>query len=48
MERLQNGEDIAVITDAGMPGISDPGEELVKMCQEAGSRLQLFREPAHV
>ena len=34
MERLQNGEDIAVITDAGMPGISDPGEELVKMCQE--------------
>ena len=33
---LQNGEDIAVITDAGMPGISDPGEELVKMCQEAG------------
>ncbi len=36
MERLQNGEDIAVITDAGMPGISDPGEELVKMCQEAG------------
>ena len=29
-------EDIAVITDAGMPGISDPGEELVKMCQEAG------------
>ena len=36
VERLQNGEDIAVITDAGMPGISDPGEELVKMCQEAG------------
>lgn len=36
VERLQGGEDIAVITDAGMPGISDPGEELVKMCQEAG------------
>jgi len=46
VERLQGGEDIAVITDAGMPGISDPGEELVKMCQE--SRLQLFREPVHV
>lgn len=43
VERLQGGENIAVITDAGMPGISDPGEELVKMCQEAGSRLQLFR-----
>ena len=36
VERLQNGENIAVITDAGTPGISDPGEELVKMCQEAG------------
>ncbi|MGN1266300.1 MAG: 16S rRNA (cytidine(1402)-2'-O)-methyltransferase [Dorea sp.] len=36
VERLQNGENIAVITDAGTPGISDPGEELVKMCQDAG------------
>lgn len=36
VERLLNGENIAVITDAGTPGISDPGEELVKMCQEAG------------
>ena len=36
VERLKGGENIAVITDAGMPGISDPGEELVKMCQEAG------------
>lgn len=36
VEHLMNGEDIALITDAGTPGISDPGEELVKMCQEAG------------
>ena len=36
IEQLQNGEDIALITDAGTPGISDPGEELVGMCQEAG------------
>lgn len=36
VERLQNGETIALITDAGTPGISDPGEELVKMCHEAG------------
>lgn len=36
VEHLLNGEDIALITDAGTPGISDPGEELVKMCQEAG------------
>ncbi len=36
VERLLGGEDVALITDAGMPGISDPGEELVRMCQEAG------------
>lgn len=33
--RLLNGQNIALITDAGMPGISDPGEELVRMCLEA-------------
>lgn len=36
VERLQSGMNIALITDAGTPGISDPGEELVKMCYEAG------------
>jgi 16S rRNA (cytidine1402-2'-O)-methyltransferase len=36
VEKLQDGMDIALITDAGTPGISDPGEELVKMCYEAG------------
>lgn len=36
VERMQAGETIALITDAGTPGISDPGEELVKMCYEAG------------
>ncbi len=34
--KLLAGENIALITDAGTPGISDPGEELVKQCQEAG------------
>ena len=34
--QLQEGKNIALITDAGMPGISDPGEELVKMAYEAG------------
>jgi 16S rRNA (cytidine1402-2'-O)-methyltransferase len=33
---LQEGKNIAVITDAGTPGISDPGEELVAMCLEVG------------
>ena len=36
VERLLSGEDVALITDAGTPGISDPGEELVRMCHEAG------------
>ena len=36
VEELRAGRNIALITDAGMPGISDPGEELVKMCAEAG------------
>lgn len=33
---LLEGKNIALITDAGTPGISDPGEELVKMCHEVG------------
>ncbi|MGK7912264.1 MAG: 16S rRNA (cytidine(1402)-2'-O)-methyltransferase [Synechococcus sp.] len=35
VERLANGETIALITDAGMPGISDPGVELVQACAAA-------------
>lgn len=34
--QLQNGRNIALITDAGTPAISDPGEVLVKMCHEQG------------
>ena len=36
IEKIQDGLNVALITDAGTPGISDPGEELVKMCYEAG------------
>nr|WP_296267408.1 16S rRNA (cytidine(1402)-2'-O)-methyltransferase [uncultured Merdimonas sp.] len=36
VEQLEQGKDIALITDAGTPGISDPGEELVRMCRDAG------------
>lgn len=36
VEMMQEGKDIALITDAGTPGISDPGEELVRQCYEAG------------
>ena len=30
IEKLLNGQNIAIVTDAGTPGISDPGEEIVK------------------
>lgn len=36
VQKLSEGKNIALITDAGTPGISDPGEELVQMCYEAG------------
>ena len=36
VERLLAGESIALVTDAGMPGISDPGADLVKLCYAAG------------
>ena len=34
--KMQDGLDVALITDAGTPGISDPGEDLVRMCYEEG------------
>ena len=36
IERLLSGESCALITDAGMPAISDPGEDIVRMCAERG------------
>ena len=36
VDRMLGGEDIALVTDAGTPAISDPGEDLVKACHEAG------------
>jgi len=36
VERLENGEDVALVTDAGTPGISDPGTELVAHARAAG------------
>ena len=36
IRRLQNGESCAIVTDAGMPCISDPGEDLVRLCAENG------------
>lgn len=36
LHRLQNGESCALVTDAGTPGISDPGEDLTRLCADNG------------
>lgn len=36
VEKMKQGMNVALITDAGTPGISDPGEELVRICYEEG------------
>lgn len=46
VQKMLDGMDVAVITDAGTPGISDPGEELVKQCHEAGIRVTSLPGPA--
>lgn len=44
--QMQAGKEIALITDAGTPAISDPGEVLVRMCQEAGITVTSLPGPA--
>lgn len=44
--RLQAGQNIALITDAGTPAISDPGEVLVRMCWERGIPVTSLPGPA--
>lgn len=39
VERLKSGESCAIVTDAGTPAISDPGEELVRLCHENGVKV---------
>lgn len=43
---MLKGKNIAIITDAGTPGISDPGEELVRQCFEAGIQVSSLPGPA--
>lgn len=45
LPRLMAGESCAVVTDAGMPCISDPGEELVKLCAEHGIEVAAVPGP---
>lgn len=44
--KMQEGQNVALITDAGTPAISDPGEVLVAMCHEAGIKVTSLPGPA--
>ncbi len=46
VEQMRQGKDVALITDAGTPAISDPGEVLVAKCQEAGIPVTSLPGPA--
>ena len=46
INKMREGQNIALITDAGTPGISDPGEELAAMCCEAGIEVTSLPGPA--
>ena len=43
---IQKGKNVAIITDAGTPGISDPGEEICRQCIEAGIEVSSLPGPA--
>ncbi len=46
IERISGGERVAVVSDAGMPGISDPGERLVAAVSAAGLRVEVIPGPS--
>lgn len=46
VDKMREGTNVALITDAGTPGISDPGEELVRQCYEAGIEVTSLPGPA--
>lgn len=46
VEEILSGKNVAIITDAGTPGISDPGEEIVKQCFDAGIEVSSIPGPA--
>ncbi len=44
--RILDGETCAIITDAGMPAVSDPGEDLVALCHERGVKVSVVPGPS--
>lgn len=45
---LREGKKVALVSDAGMPGISDPGERLLRRCAEEGIRVEVIPGPSAV
>lgn len=45
-ERIMSGENCAIVTDAGMPAVSDPGEDLVALCHEKGIPVSVVPGPS--
>ncbi len=45
LERMLSGENCAIVTDAGMPAISDPGEDLIRECHEQGVEVESVPGP---
>jgi 16S rRNA (cytidine1402-2'-O)-methyltransferase len=45
LEKLKSGLSVALVSDAGMPGISDPGEVLIQSCIQEGIRVELVAGP---
>ena len=48
IDRILAGESCAIVTDAGMPCISDPGEDLIKQCEQAGVKTVVVPGPSAV
>ena len=48
IDRILAGESCAIVTDAGMPCISDPGEDLIRQCEEAGIKTVVVPGPSAV
>ena len=46
VRRVAAGEHVALVTDAGTPGISDPGHHLIAACAEAGVRIEIVPGPS--
>jgi len=45
-QKVRDGQKVALVTDAGMPGISDPGEDLVKLCIEENLPFEVLPGPS--